>query len=711
MPTRRAALFLAYLALAVVATWPLALHPFDHVIGTAAPPGEATPPLNIWAMATVLQHLPFDLLHLFEGTAFYPYAHTLAFSEHLFVPALLSAPVVWLTGNWVLAYNVTMLLTLATAGFAMFLLAHELTDDAAASFAAGLLYAFHTWNINELVRSQITANQWFPLVLLALIRFFRAPGWRSAAVVGVFYALQSLSCMYWALYLPFLVAATVSVLFWRQRLPLRAFVPLVLCVGLALALTAPFAIPYLTTARELGFERPAEPPSVPIDRYFDVLPENLLYVRLLGTALRNQNAAHFLGFGAMALALVGVFARGPRERVPGVRGLLVLLVVAGFVLSLGPEIRVGETLVGPGPYRLLRSFVPGFRNVRYPERLSIALVLGLAPLVALGMARVRPRLGTVGLMLVAGFLFLEHLSLPRSLSYLPGGNAVPSVYRWLAGRSDMHVVAEVPSSPYRMERADALPMYLATVHGKRTLQGYTSYFAPTYNFIKWRLFHFPDPESVRFLQRFGADTVVVSPVSGAPPPWAGEDPRWERFGPFPEGHVVLRLKDVEAAGFATPARDDDRFTEIDRSGWQVRGSDPEAERAVDGDETTAWAVFEQPQARGAFYRIVLPRPERVARIVMTLNGPFQLPMRYEFPMRFKVLGEAVTGDPVELAYDADVAFDRLFGTLLHEPQAARMVIDLEPKDVSGLRIRINETDGFGLPWAMGEIRLYRKREP
>ncbi len=708
MPSpRRAAVFAIYLLLAVGATWPLARHPFDHVIGTAAPPGEATPPLNIWAMDTVLRHLPFHPLRMFEGTAFYPYEHTLAFSEHLFVPALLSAPFVWLTGNWVFAYNATLLLTLATAGFGMFLLARALTDDDAAAFAAGLLYAFHTWNVNELVRSQITANQWFPFVLLALVRYFRTPGWRTGAAAGLFYALQSLSCMYWALYLPFLVGPAVVLFHGWRRPDRRELLPLVACLGLAVLVTVPFALPYVATARSLGFERPAEPPSVPVDRYLDVLPENLLYVRLLGTALRNQNAAHFLGFGALALALVGVLRA---SRVRGARPLLLLLVIGGFVLSLGPEIRFGDAVLSPGPYRLLRAFAPGFRNVRYPERLSIAMILGLAPLAAAGLAALRPRLGTVGMLAVGGFLFAEHLSVPRSLSFLPGGAAVPEVYRWLAGRDDVRVVAELPASAYRMERADALPMYFATVHGKRTLQGYTSYFAPTYQFIKWRLFHFPDPESVRFLRRFGVDAVVVAPVDGAPPGWTAGDPRWERFGPFREGHVVLRLRDVDAPAFAPPPRDDDGFVEIERNGWQVRGSDPEPERAIDGDEKTAWAVYEQPQARGAFYRIALPRPERVDRIAMTLHGPFQLPMRYEFPMGFKVLADTGRGEPVEMVYDATATYDRLFASLLHEPRSARMVVDLAPQVVTALRVRIAETDGFGLPWAIGEIRLYRRRD-
>src|SRR5262249_3940982 len=151
-------------------------------------------------------------------------------------------------------------------------------------------------------------------------------------------------------------------------------------------------------------------------------------------------------------------------------------------------------------------FVPGFRNVRYPERLSILLILGLAPLVAIGLSRLRSRSTAIASLLAAALL-LEHVSIPQSLSPLSGAAALPAAYHWLAQQADVHVVAELPAGRMWMERADALPMYRATVHGKRTVQGYTSYFAPTYNFIKWRLFHFPEPESVAFLARFGVDAL------------------------------------------------------------------------------------------------------------------------------------------------------------------------------------------------------------
>ena len=117
------AVLCAYLGLAVCATWPLARDAADHVFGAG------TPPLNVWAIGFVLHQLPRDPLHLFDGNVFHPYPATLAFSEHLFVPALQAAPVVWATDNLVLAHNVVALITMATAGLGAFLLARAVTGD------------------------------------------------------------------------------------------------------------------------------------------------------------------------------------------------------------------------------------------------------------------------------------------------------------------------------------------------------------------------------------------------------------------------------------------------------------------------------------------------------------------------------------------------------------------------------------------------------
>ena len=691
------ALFAAYLALAIVATYPLTFQATNHVFGLG------TPPLNIWALSWVNRQLVQDPLSLFDGNVFFPYPRSLAFSEHLFVPSLLAAPWLAVSNNPVLAHNAVSLISLALAGVGMFLLCRELTGNNAAAFVAGMLYAFHTWNINELIRLQILSNQWFPFLLHALLRFFRHPSPRRGVWVGLTYALQSLSCMYWALYLPLVCLPTILLLQVRHRLRSRKLLPLAVNLGWAILVTAIFFVPYLKNSSEYGFHR-EEPNPVPVDRYFDVLPGNLLYSEWLGTARPNENAAHFLGFTALGLGLIGLFACGSKtdEKPSWYRPLFVFFIVAGFFLSLGTEIRLGEHRLGPGPYAAFFQWMPGFQNVRYPERLSILLILGLAPMVAIGLDRLSHRLGKLAVGAVGGILFLEHLSIPLQLAHLPTGDEIPEVYRWIAKDPDAKVVAEVPTTRFWGERADADPMYYSTVHWKRTVQGFTGHFPPAYNFIRWRLFHFPDEEAVNFLEKLGVDTVVVHPDDGLS---VGADPRWTRSGPTRDGDILLRLNRSAGLQFTPlPVPTPRKYIELDPTNWKVHASSAGAGRARDRNSFTTWSTIDM-QREHHFYAIRFPEPTIPVRISME-PGP-----EYQFPAHFEVLG-LIGGDRwVSLSFDRRAVLHNFFAQLLHEPRSASLDLDLTSPAVRQVRIRITKTDAFEMPWTMSEIRVYREGSP
>ena len=96
----------AFSAVAVATTWPLVLR-----LGDALPVSRRRRAAAQYALL-----LAWDadrLLHGLQGwwnlPIFYPYTHALAFSENLLGIALFTAPIQWLTGNPVVAYNVAYL--------------------------------------------------------------------------------------------------------------------------------------------------------------------------------------------------------------------------------------------------------------------------------------------------------------------------------------------------------------------------------------------------------------------------------------------------------------------------------------------------------------------------------------------------------------------------------------------------------------------------
>ena len=305
--------------------------------------------------------------------------------------------------------------------------------------------------------------------------------------------------------------------------------------------------------------------------------------------------------------------------------------------------------------------------------------------------------------MACALLFLEHLSAPLVLEPLPAAARAPEVYHWLAAQDDVRVVAEVPSSRYWMERSDALPMYLSTVHWKRTPQGFTGYFPPASNFVRWRLFHFPEPESVDFLRTLGVDTVVVSIADGPLPGWAHESADWSFVGPFREGDAVLRLRGVQRRAYGAVTADPaDGLEPLDPASWRVFASYPHAGWARDRRPETAWTTGDAAQAND-YYGVLFPQPTPLARISVDVRDPF------EFPTRLELLGRTADGATITIPYDTRAAYDALFATLLHRPREASLDLDVETPPLKELRLRISGTDPFLLPWTMAELRLYRRR--
>ena len=76
-----------FLALAVLHTWPLALAP-----GTLARNDTADTVLHEWTLAWLAHQIVRDPLHLFDANIFYP--DQLAYSDHLFMPGILVAPLI-----------------------------------------------------------------------------------------------------------------------------------------------------------------------------------------------------------------------------------------------------------------------------------------------------------------------------------------------------------------------------------------------------------------------------------------------------------------------------------------------------------------------------------------------------------------------------------------------------------------------------------------
>jgi hypothetical protein len=208
-------------------------------------------------IAAILQwnatHVPFTDAW-WQFPIFWPAPDALAFSEHFLGVAPISTPLIWLTGNPVVAANVTALLTFPLSALAAFALVRRLTSSTEAAFVAGLVYGFGPYRMAQLAHLQMLAVQWIPLVLLGLHAYLETRKRRWLVLFGVAWLLQALSNGYT------LFLLTVFVGFWLLwfvvlRREWRAFGAILAALAVATVPLVPILSTYLTVHTWNGFSR------------------------------------------------------------------------------------------------------------------------------------------------------------------------------------------------------------------------------------------------------------------------------------------------------------------------------------------------------------------------------------------------------------------------------------------------------------------------
>jgi len=423
------------LALLLYSAVTLALFPqlVAH-LATAFPGDLGDPPSQAWVLAWDVHALMahgVGLARLYQGNIFYPFHDVLAYQDTLLGVLPFAAPILLLTGNPVLAYNVLFLGSFVLCAWGAYLLAVLLTRDVRAAFLAGLVYGFSPYRMVHLYHLNLLCGMWIPLALVCWERVRRGGrgDTRYWVGVGLCVVLQALSALYYAAFLS--VALALLFLIQLRRSPRARVRPLLLgavttaaCCALALA---PFVAPYIRVERQLGGSRGLGQVvyfAADLRDFLHSVDLSVLY-GWSGHALgvRPTDALQYLWPGATALALalwglktphprpmrIGLSA--PRSRQPnrlslkgrgeahaispspasgrgggGVRAAYALLLAASAVLCLGPFLKVwGVRTALPLPYLLLYP-LPGFAGLRDPARFGAIYTLALAVLAAYGMA-------------------------------------------------------------------------------------------------------------------------------------------------------------------------------------------------------------------------------------------------------------------------------------------------------------------------------------
>jgi hypothetical protein len=303
---------LLYAVAACALTWPLIAVVHREIAADMGDPVFVCWVL-LWTSGQVFAFLSGDfgaLSRFWHGNIFHPEPLTLAYSEHLTAQLIQALPLLAVTDNIILVYNLLFLSTFVLAGLGTFLLVRDLTGNALAALVAGLAFAFAPYRIDQFSHLQVLSAHWMPFVLYGFRRYLETGRRRALAGGALALIAQNLSCGYYVMFFtPFVVAFVIYELAARQRLGDWAAWKAFALAGVVVAIvTLPFLTPYLEVRNSgLGVRSVGEVAMFSADTHaFATAPSmSWLWGKRLETYPRPEGQA-FPGFAILGLALVCV---------------------------------------------------------------------------------------------------------------------------------------------------------------------------------------------------------------------------------------------------------------------------------------------------------------------------------------------------------------------------------------------------------------------
>ena len=480
-------IFLGYLGLTLIMTWPLLTHLGSQIAGAGTDVW-----IHQWTFWWIKEALQNGLNPFYTTLLYYPYGVSLTSHNIAWFNIALWLPLQAVLGS-ITAYNLVFILVITLNGFVFYLFAKAETGVMVAALVGGAIVGFWPYTLSHFDHPNMMVTFWAPLTMLFMLRTFRLGRVRDAVFAGI--SLAMLGITRWQLLVmsaPILLAYGIYLFYREKEARSRQTAALILlALGLSALLMAPLAAPLVLD--QLGRSGPEavafEEEDAGVTDLFSYIAPPDLYRRIWNEFPdplpypewepyhRISASAHyvpFLGLVTLVLVLYGLWRQWSKT-------WFWLLVALGIiVMALGPQLSVNGRLFPnmPMPYRLLSDTLLD-ALIRRPHRLNNFLGLPLARIAAWAMVDIlsciqQRWVGDRGTWfaalttIVLGFLILWENPIPPIPTTDP---YVPLWYRELAALEEDFAILEIP---FHNRGFDKLYMFYQTTHGKPILVGHVS---------------------------------------------------------------------------------------------------------------------------------------------------------------------------------------------------------------------------------------------
>jgi hypothetical protein len=293
-------------------------HPLTVKMGSSALDLGPDTRLFLWTLGWDAHAFRTAPLAIFDANIFHPEPSTLAYSEHQIGSALIAAPLIWGTGNLVLAMNAVAILACFLSGWFAYYLGRQLGLSTTSSILVGAIFALSPPRFFRIGQLHLATGQWIPLCLALLHRYARGGTRRHLVGAAFAFFFQALSGGQSAAFLALSAAGLLAWLwiFGEVRPEGSVWKDGAAALALTLALNLPFLLPYLEVRRELGLERSLDEAIFWSPNAVSYLASPTHVHRWLGSALglRGPKAYLFPGLVPIALALLAFLPTGKTAR-------------------------------------------------------------------------------------------------------------------------------------------------------------------------------------------------------------------------------------------------------------------------------------------------------------------------------------------------------------------------------------------------------------